>query len=192
LRRLCSGGIARGDSGYCGVDFVAVGGEFLVLAAGGRIDRDAKFRGVRRIYLPQSGIAGIHQILQGEMKVVEQVGNEMVGRGVHRWGRGRGRGLRVCGRSGHGWARSFFLAQLFDVESGNRLRFSVVVQLKIFDREVADALTATIADYYRDRNEVAGGAKEDRGVLGCHLRGLGGKSKSEPKKQKAKTNPISR
>ena len=87
--------------------------------------------------------------------------------------------------------RSFFLRELFNGKSGNRLRSSVVEELKIVNREVADDLTAAVTDYYRDRNEIAGGTKENRSVLRGHFRSLGRKRKNEPKNENEKTNPIS-
>ena len=87
--------------------------------------------------------------------------------------------------------RSFFLSEFFEGESGDRLLFSVVEKLKIVDGEVADGLAAAVVNYYRYRNEVACGTKENRGVLRSHFRRLGGKREDEPKNENAKTNPIS-
>ena len=85
----------------------------------------------------------------------------------------------------------FVLAQLFKSESGDRLRFSVVEELEIVNREISHGLAVAVTNYYRNRNQVAGGTKQDGGVLRGDFRSLGGKRKNEPKNENEKTNPIS-
>src|SRR5581483_3099623 len=120
--------------------------------------------------MPVSGLASLRYVLETGIQVVEKVGDVAL-REDRRW-----LGRRLCGRRslGRGDRRSGFslcVAEFLHRKPRDGLQLSVVVELKILAREIADRTPLPVTSHHRNGNQGDLRVERDRRFPGGYFRG---------------------